>query len=86
MLYHLWLVHHPTNLLLNKMFQISDGHRQIVINTLIEECYLYAIHQEDSPLKIPDPKERKRLCSILKNPRGGKEVKITLIVDGMSNH
>jgi len=81
-LYHIWLAHKPSNCLLNRLFQIGDSHRQKIINSLIDQCFIFVKKQDDSPLKIPSLIERKKYTAILKNPHNKKEVGITAIIDG----
>ena len=82
MMYHLWIKHKPVNPLLNKIFGISNSHRENILNRLIDICFEYCRERDHSPLKFPSKKERFKHCSILVDPISQEEVKITVIIDG----
>jgi hypothetical protein len=81
-LYHIWIKHHPSRIILNTLFGISESHRYKLIKICILECFEFAKLSDNSPLKIPSPVERKNNCAILEDPRTNETVKITMIIDG----
>ena len=81
-LYLLWINLHLKPKLLSLLFSVSKSHVHTVINKMVEDCYCFAILQDESPNKVPTSKIRKKYSARIEHPLTKEKVGVPYIMDG----